>query len=122
MIKLDRRRAVISAAGFAVGGMATTRLLPEEMLLRDCRSVRPRVAILSATGYSDGLGECVTQALRLFGLPIRDRAVLLKPNLVEYIPGFEVNTNPILVGADAEAFLKLGARWRKDRATSGTLT
>ena len=36
--------------------------------------------------------------------------MLLKPNLVEYIAGVEVNTNPLLVGAAAEAFLKLGAK------------
>jgi uncharacterized protein (DUF362 family) len=36
--------------------------------------------------------------------------VLLKPNLVDYIAGVEVNTNPVLVGAAAEAFLKLGAK------------
>jgi uncharacterized protein (DUF362 family) len=36
--------------------------------------------------------------------------VLLKPNLVEYIAGVEVNTNPWLVGAACEAFRRLGAR------------
>jgi uncharacterized protein (DUF362 family) len=36
--------------------------------------------------------------------------VLVKPNLVESIPGAEVNTNPRLVGAAATAFLALGAR------------
>jgi uncharacterized protein (DUF362 family) len=35
---------------------------------------------------------------------------MLKPNLVEYIAGVEINTNPLLVGAAAEAFLKLGAK------------
>jgi uncharacterized protein (DUF362 family) len=35
---------------------------------------------------------------------------LLKPNLVEYIAGVEVNTNPILVSAAAEAFRSMGAR------------
>jgi uncharacterized protein (DUF362 family) len=38
------------------------------------------------------------------------RPFLLKPNLVEYIPGAEVNTNPRLVGAAASAFLALGAK------------
>ena len=48
MIQFDRRRALISAAGLAVGGMATARLLPEEMLLRDRRPARSRVAVISA--------------------------------------------------------------------------
>src|SRR5262249_19341627 len=41
---------------------------------------------------------------------LQHKSVLLKPNLVEYITGVEVNTNPVLVGAAAEAFLRLGAR------------
>ena len=48
--------------------------------------------------------------LREFHLNLRGKSVLLKPNLVEYIAGVEVNTNPVLVGAAAEAFLKLGAK------------
>jgi uncharacterized protein (DUF362 family) len=110
MIELDRRRAVIGAAGLVAGGIATARLLPEEMLLRDRRPARSRVAILSTAQYSEGLVDSLTYALGLFGLAVRDKAVLLKPNLVEYIPGVEVNTNPVLVGSAAEAFMKLGAR------------
>jgi uncharacterized protein (DUF362 family) len=48
--------------------------------------------------------------LRLFHLDLRGKTVLLKPNLVEHIPGAEVNTNPLLVGAAAGAFLKIGAK------------
>jgi len=110
MIEFDRRRAMISAAGLAVGGMATARLLPEEMLLRDRRPSRSRVAILSAVGYSEALVDSLVQALRLFQLNLRDKSVLLKPNLVEFITGVEVNTNAVLVGAAAEAFLRLGAK------------
>ena len=110
MIEFDRRRAMISAAGLAVGGIATARLLPEEMLLRDRRPARSRVAILSEAGYSEGLIDSLVRALRLFQLSLNHKSVLLKPNLVEYITGVEVNTNPVLVGAAAEAFLRLGAK------------
>lgn len=110
MIELDRRRALISTAGLAVGGMATAKLLPEEMLLRDRRPARSRVAIVSAAAYSEGLADSLTRALRMFGLNLRGKSVLLKPNFVEYIAGVEVNTNPVLVGAAAEAFRHLGAR------------
>jgi uncharacterized protein (DUF362 family) len=48
--------------------------------------------------------------LCLFDLELRGRTVVLKPNLVEFIRGAEVNTNPLLVGAAADAFLKLGAK------------
>ena len=46
----------------------------------------------------------------MFGLKLRGKTILVKPNLVEYIPGAEVNTNPLLVGAAAGAFLALGAK------------
>ncbi len=110
MVELDRRRALVSAAGLAVGGLATAQFLPEEMLLRDRRPQRSRVAIVSADTYSQRLVDTLTRGLRLFGLALGGRSVLLKPNLVEYIAGVEVNTNPILVAAAAEAFRALGAK------------
>jgi uncharacterized protein (DUF362 family) len=79
------------------------------MLLRDRRRSRSRVAILSALEYTEDLADSLTRAIRLFDLDLHNKSVLLKPNLVEYIAGVEVNTNPILVGAAAEAFLRLGA-------------
>jgi uncharacterized protein (DUF362 family) len=106
---VDRRRALAGAAGIALGGIAAVRLLPEEMLLRDRRRSRSRVAILSALEYSEDLADSLTRAIRLFDLDLHNKSVLLKPNLVEYIAGVEVNTNPILVGAAAEVFLRLGA-------------
>src|ERR1035437_8598798 len=107
---LDRRRLVISAAGIAVGGMASVRLLPEEMLLRDRRPPRSPGAVLSVERYSERLVELLIAGLGEFHLDLCAKSVLLKPNLVEYIAGVEVNTHPLLVGAAAEAFLKLGAK------------
>ena len=93
MIEFDRRRAMIGSAGLAVGGMATARLLPEEMLLRDRRPARSRVAILSEASYSEGLIDSLVRALRLFQLSLHHKSVLLKPNLVDYIPGNAINTS-----------------------------
>ncbi len=107
---LDRRRAVLSGAGLTIGGLATVRLLPEEMLLQDRRPQRSRVAIIPAREYSERLGAILLSALRLFHLKMQDKSVLLKPNLVEYLAGVEVNTNPQLVVAAAGAFLELGAK------------
>jgi uncharacterized protein (DUF362 family) len=56
------------------------------------------------------LDRTLLEGLRLFDLNVRGKSVLLKPNLVEYIPGAEVNTNPRLVGTAASAFLALGAK------------
>jgi len=109
MSEVDRRRALVGAAGLALGGIATTQLLPEEMWVRDRRPPQSRVAILSALAYSEDLADSLTRAIRLFDLDLHNKSVLLKPNLVEYIAGVDVNTNPILVGAAAEAFIRLGA-------------
>jgi len=108
--QFDRRRVVLSAGGLLTGGFATARFLPEEMLLRDRRPRRSHVAIVSVEEYSEQLEEVLLSGLRLFRLDVRGKSVLLKPNLVEYIAGAEVNTNPLLVGAAADAFLELGAR------------
>lgn len=110
MLNLDRRRALVSTAGLAIGGLAMAQFLPEEIIVHDRRLARSRVAIISAEVYSEHLIDTLMEGLRLFRLSLRGKTVLLKPNLVEYIAGREVNTNPMLVTAAAEAFLRLGAR------------
>ena len=76
----------------------------------DRRKPSSRVAILNEDSYYGPLDRALLDGLRLFDLNLRGKTVLLKPNLVEYIPGAEVNTNPRLVGAAASAFLTLGAK------------
>ena len=46
----------------------------------------------------------------MFKLDLRDKSVLLKPNLVEYIPQAEVNTHPLLVGAAVIGAATAGAK------------
>src|SRR5260370_17873461 len=96
--------ALLAGTGaLAVQRMRTAGLVP------DRRRPRSRVAILHETSYAGSLERELTEGLRLFYLDLRGKTVLLKPNLVESIPGAEVNTNPRLVGAAADAFLALGA-------------
>jgi uncharacterized protein (DUF362 family) len=83
--------------------MRTSGLVP------DRRKPQSRVAILHVGSYAAPLEERIADGLRLFGLDLRGKTVLLKPNLVEYVPGAEVNTSPLLVGAAAGAFLAMGA-------------
>ena len=119
MIEVDRRRALISAAGLVVGGMTTARLLPEEMLLRDRRLARSKVAIISAVMYSEGLVDSLTRALSIFGLNLRHKSVLLKPNYVEYIAGVEVNTNPDAGGCRCGSISQAGCAQRRCREGPG---
>jgi uncharacterized protein (DUF362 family) len=91
------------------GALAVRRMLSAG-LVRDRRRARSRVAILHEDSYAGPLHRALMEGLRLFDLDLRGKSVLLKPNLVEHIPGSEVNTNPRLVGAAATAFLALGAK------------
>src|SRR6266705_3937809 len=105
---MNRRDWLIASA--AVTGSALTMMrLQQRKYARDVRPKRSRVVILHADQYSDKLDELVYNGLRLFNLNVRRKSVLLKPNIVEYIPGRPVNTDAQLIGATAEAFLRRDA-------------
>ena len=103
-------RRVLGGALLAGTGALAVRQLCSTGFLRDRRRRRSRAAILHEDSYDGPLDRTLIEGLRLFDLNLRGKTVLLKPNLVEYIPGAEVNTNPRLVGATASAFLALGAK------------
>jgi uncharacterized protein (DUF362 family) len=96
-------------ASAAATGAALTMQVQRRNRPRDLRPDRSRVAVLHADQYSDGLDELIYNGLRLFNLSVRGKSVLLRPNIVEYIPGKPVNTDAQLVGAAAEAFLRFDA-------------
>ncbi len=104
---MNRRDWLIGSA--AITGSALTVRLQRRKYPRDLRPKHSRIAILHADQYSDKLDELVYDGLRLFKLNVVGKSVLLKPNCVEYIPGKPVNTDARLIGATAEAFLRLDA-------------
>ena len=84
-------RRLLNRRLFGASLLASTGVLCVERMrtsgrIRDRRRPRSRVAILHADSYARSLEERITDGLRLFGLNLRDKTVLLKPNLVEYIP------------------------------------
>ena len=103
-------RRVFGASLLAGTGVMAVERLRTSGLLYDRRKPMSRVTILHAESYVARLEALLADGLRFFHLDLRGKAVLLKPNLVEHIPGAEVNTNPLLVGAAADAFLELGAK------------
>ena len=106
-MKLDRRRFLGSSVGVAVAaGVTTEWVWPKHTV----SFLRPRssVAVLNATEYSESIEGLLLDGLRLFRLQVLGRSILLKPNLVEDLPG-PVNTNSTLIGAAARCFLRLGA-------------
>jgi len=98
-------RSVGLAAGAAT---AVPFLVPRYDKVR--RPPRSRVAILHFDEYSERLERDVMLGLQLFSLNIRGKSVLLKPNLVDFLPGVDINTHPVLVIAAAQCFRRLGAR------------
>lgn len=98
-----------ASLGLAAGA-STTALLNRPKYQVTRRQPRSRVAILRAESYSHDLDSILHSGLGLFHLDVREKTVLLKPNLVDYIPGNHINTHPLLVCAAVECFRRLGAK------------
>jgi len=68
------------------------------------------VCIFDAADYAADFARIVGDGLNELRIPVEQRRVLLKPNLVEYEAGSVINTNPLLIAGAAAAFLRAGAR------------
>jgi hypothetical protein len=103
---MTRRRLLAGSIGLAAGAAtAAPFLLPKYDRVR--RPARSRVAIVRAEEYSERLEWTLMSALQLFDLNIGGKSVLLKPNLVDFVPGVDINTDPVLVTAAAESRRRL---------------
>jgi uncharacterized protein (DUF362 family) len=108
-VSLTRRDFLIGSAAVAAGTAVTAPfVLPKYR--SDQRRQRSRVAILHAQQYSQQLDQILAAGLSLFPIKVTGKAVVLKPNLVDYIHGNAINTHPLLVLAAAESFRRLGAK------------
>jgi uncharacterized protein (DUF362 family) len=119
---VHRRRFLALGGGAAAtaGAVALLRkggpflfppLFPEKYWrLPNLKPARSPVAILRAANYEEDLVNVVLHGMELCGLAVKDKSVLLKPNLVEFADGAPINTNPALVGAAIEAFRHRGAK------------
>jgi uncharacterized protein (DUF362 family) len=69
------------------------------------------VALGQCPNYGEGLPGCLRSLWVQAGIPaVRDKRVLIKPNLVDYLEGRPVTTAPEVVGAVADLLLEGGAR------------
>jgi len=108
-VTLTRRDFLITTAALAAGASVSTPFfLPKYH--SDRRPKRSRVAVLRAEQYCQQLDQILGEGLRLFPINVRGKTVVLKPNLVDYLPGNAINTHPMLVLAAAVAFRRLGAK------------
>src|SRR5271156_2945485 len=82
---------------------------PEIALIPSFQLSTSRVAIRRTANYEQDLAAVIYETLRLFDLPVKDKTVLLKPNLVGFDPLCEMNTHPYVIAATRESFLRLGA-------------
>ena len=106
---INRRDLLVGAAAVTAGAaVSIPYLMPRYHFVR--RPRRSHVAILHVDEYSERIEEILLRGLQLFHIDVRGRVVVLKPNLVDYIPGQAINTHPLLVLAAAECFRRLGAR------------
>ena len=69
-----------------------------------------QVAVLQALRYDLSLREIITKGVKLCGLEVRGKTIVLKPNLVEFDPDGVINTNPLVIEAAIDCFWTLGAR------------
>lgn len=69
-----------------------------------------KVAVLQALRYDLSLREIITKGVKLCGLEVRGKTIVLKPNLVEFDPDGVINTNPLVIEAAIDCFRTLGAR------------
>ncbi len=67
------------------------------------------VAVLKAQNYQEDLVAHILTGIRLCGLQVKDKRVVLKPNLVEFDAATSINTDVALVAAALHAFRSLGA-------------
>ena len=108
---LSRRQFLLgsmaASAAFAEGCRQEPPHWQQEAFRKPARS---QVTMLSAKSYEIPLREVLIRGIKLFGLAVTNKRVVLKPNLVEFDPQGVINTHPMLIHAAIEAFKSLGAR------------
>jgi uncharacterized protein (DUF362 family) len=108
-VSVTRREFLITSAAVAVGASVSAPFfLPKYHA--DRRPKRSRVAVLDVEQYADRIDQVLEEGLKLFPIDVRAKTVVLKPNLVDYLPGNAINTHPVLVLSAAEAFRRRGAK------------
>ena len=108
--KFDRRSLITVAGAAAVAGWTTVRFpKPGVPLHRPAVAPRSSVAIVKASSYNAELAQRMLEGVKLCGLVVKGKRVLLKPNLVEWDPSTNINTDVAVVSAALEVFRQLGA-------------
>ena len=86
-----------------------TVIMRDRALIPSFQRPPSSVVIRRAANYQQDLASLICESLREFRLSIKDKTVLLKPNLVGLDPAGIMNTHPAVIAAARESFLRLGA-------------
>ncbi len=105
---LNRRQFAAAGACAGLSAVGAGRIR-NGVTPRDRRKPVSRVAVIEADNYEDALENYLFPFVQQLTPNVLGRSVLIKPNLVEDLPG-PVNTHPALIKAAARCFLSLGAR------------
>ncbi len=98
----------LAAPAFAAASGCSTTPRWERAAYR--KPAESRVVVSRADDYESPLVERIVEGVKLCGLNVAGRSVVLKPNLVEFDPQGVINTHPAVVAAAIEAFRRLDAR------------
>ena len=94
-------------------GIRTTEAAPHEhaqsSLIPSFQRPASQVLIRRVGSYQQELAALMFESLAEFALPVKDKSVLLKPNLVGLDPHGLINTHPAVIAAARECFLRMGA-------------
>jgi uncharacterized protein (DUF362 family) len=84
-------------------------MLRSQTLIPPFQRPPSQVVIRRVASYQGEIASVMFESLAPFGLQVKDKSVLLKPNLVGLDPQGFINTHPTVIAAARECFLRMGA-------------
>src|SRR5271168_1710087 len=106
---MNRRKFLIASGAAVAGTYAGMKLERQPEKIADGPAGNSAVSIIRARSYSEDLVSRMLEGVRQCGLDVRDKRVLLKPNLVEFESSTVINTDATIIAAAVELFHRLGA-------------
>lgn len=105
-MKRITRREILSGAGSLFLGACSRKPAVQAVV---SSGPKPLVSVVRAADYTHDIYDTVRRILVDHKLNVKDKRVVLKPNLVEFDRNTAINTHPLLVHATLEAFRAIGA-------------
>jgi len=84
-------------------------MLRNQTLIPSFQRPPSQVVIRRVASYHEEIATLIFESLAPFGLQVKGKSVLLKPNLVGLDPHGFINTHPTVIAAARECFLRMGA-------------